>query len=169
MAAFSAKDIIYGSLVFAVVCLLSFLLGHRKKVFRYAAVYLGLILFILCSGILPMFLQSMLLMIVLCARMCMPIMLFEQTFLKTTKVGEMVTGLYTMHIPRGFEAFMTPLLVRASTVSEELSAASITRGLDNPNPRTSFTKLRLEVKDVLVTLLFASALIVVPILRSMRR
>lgn len=214
MAAFSAKDIIYGSLVFAVVCLLSFLLGHRKKVFRYAAVYLGLVLFILCSGFLPMFLQSMLLMIVLCVRMCMPIMLFGQTFLKTTKVGEMVTGLYTMHIPRGFvisfavamrffptareeiaqvkdamslrgielsfanlrkrpslvfEAFMTPLLVRASTVSEELSAASITRGLDNPNPRTSFTKLRLEVKDVLVTLLFASALIAVPILRSMRR
>ena len=29
-----------------------------------------------------------------------------------------------------FEGFITPLLVRASTIAEELSAASITRGLD---------------------------------------
>ena len=34
-----------------------------------------------------------------------------------------------------FEGFITPLLVRASTIAEELSAASITRGLDNPVSR----------------------------------
>ena len=41
-----------------------------------------------------------------------------------------------------FEGFIVPLLVRSSTVADELSAASITRGLDNPMLRTAFIKRR---------------------------
>ena len=134
---------------------------------------------------------------------CIPIMLYAQTFLKTTSVSEMVTGMYSLHLPRAFvitfavamrffptakeeisqikdamalrgievslrnifkrpmillEGLMTPLLVRASTVAEELSAASITRGLDNPMPRTAFVKLKITAKDVLVTAIFIAAL-----------
>lgn len=211
-AAFSAKDILYGSLVFSVVCVLSFLLGQRKKAFKFAAVYAVLVLFILFSALVPAVLRGMILLIVLCVRMCMPIMLYGQTFLKTTPVSEMVTGLYAMRIPRGFvitfavamrffptvkeeigyvrdamtlrglglsprnlrtrpllvfEGFITPLLVRASAIAEELSAASITRGLDNPAPRTAFIKLRVTPGDTLLTLLFALALAGIPLLRAM--
>ena len=138
-------------------------------------------------------------------------MLYGQTFLKTTSVSEMVTGLYAMKIPRAFiitfavamrffptakeeishvrdamslrgiglslrnlrlrpiivfEGFITPLLVRASTIAEELSAASITRGLDNPAPRTSFIKLNITFRDTLLTLIFTVALISVLLLRT---
>ena len=58
-----------------------------------------------------------------------------------------------------FEGFITPLLVRASTIAEELSAASITRGLDNPAPRTAFIKLGITFKDICLTFIFAAILI----------
>lgn len=50
------------------------------------------------------------------------------------------------------EGFMTPLMVRASTIADELSAASITRGLDNPVRRTAFCKLHITPKDIVVTM-----------------
>ena len=211
VVAFSTKDIVYGSLVFAIVCLFSFLMGQRLKTRRFIAVYAGLIVFILLANHVPAFLRSMLLMVILCARMCMPVMLFGQTFLKTTKVSDMVTGLYALHIPRAFtitfavamrffptaeeeiayvrdamalrgielsphnllrrpslvlEGLMVPLLVRASTIAEELSAASLTRGLDSPTPRTAFTKLHITGKDTLITLAFLAALAGVLLLRT---
>lgn len=211
IAAFAAKDLFYGSLVFSLVCLLSFLLGQYRESLKFVILYLLLLLFLLFSGRLPAFLRGMLLMIVLCMRMCLPILLYGRVFLKTTKVSEMVTGLYAMRIPRAFvisfavamrffptakeeirnireamslrgiecslsnlfrrpavvfEGFLTPLLIRASTIAEELSAASITRGLDNPAPRTSFTKLRIGWKDTGATLIFISALLLILLLRS---
>lgn len=209
--AFSAKDMIYGSMVFAVVCLLSFFLGQGKKAIRYIVIYMILIAFILLANNIPVFLRSMLLMIVLCIRMCMPIVLYGQAFLKTTPVSEMVTGLYAMRLPRGFiitfavamrffptakeeighirdamklrgislspanifrrpslvfESLITPLLVRSSTIAEELSAASITRGLDNPAPRTAFVRLQLKMPDIAITVLFIAALVGILWLRA---
>lgn len=211
IVAFSAKDIIYGSIVFIVVCSISFLLGQRRKIIKFTAAYVLLLSFIVFSKYVPEALNSMILMVVLCIRMCMPIMLYGQTFLKTTSVSEMVTGLYAMKIPRAFiitfavamrffptakeeishvrdamslrgiglslrnlrlrpiivfEGFIIPLLVRASTIAEELSAASITRGLDNPAPRTSFIKLNITFRDTLLTLIFTVALISVLLLRT---
>ena len=211
VVAFSAKDIVYGSIVFIVVCTISFLLGQRKKTIKFTAVYILLLLFIAFSKYLPEALSSMILMVVLCIRMCMPIMLYGKTFLKTTSVSEMVTGLYAIKIPRSFiitfavamrffptakeeishvrdamslrgigfslrnlrlrpvlvfEGFIVPLLVRASTIAEELSAASITRGLDNPVPRTSFMKLNITFKDTFLTFLFTVIFVFVLILRT---
>lgn len=211
VVAFFAKDIVYGSIVFIVVCTISFLLGQRKKTIKFTAVYILLLLFIVFSKYLPEALSSMILMVVLCIRMCMPIMLYGKTFLKTTSVSEMVTGLYAIKIPRSFiitfavamrffptakeeishvrdamslrgigfslrnlrlrpvlvfEGFIVPLLVRASTIAEELSAASITRGLDNPVPRTSFMKLNITFKDTFLTFLFTVIFVFVLILRT---
>lgn len=210
VVAFSAKDIVYGSIVFCIVCLITFLLGQGRKVIKFMIAYILLLLFIVFSNFLPIALSSMILMLVLCIRMCMPIMLYGQTFWKTTSVSEMVTGLYAMKLPRAFvisfavamrffptakeetshvrdamsirglgislhnlryrpmlvfEGFIIPLLVRASTIAEELSAASITRGLDNPAPRTAFVKLKVRTKDTLVTFIFAGILIFVMVLR----
>lgn len=51
------------------------------------------------------------------------------------------------------EGFMTPLMVRASTIADELSAASLTRGIDNPGPRTAFFVLKITPRDTVVTVL----------------
>lgn len=46
-----------------------------------------------------------------------------------------------------FEGMLIPMMMRASTIAEELSAASITRGIDNPGSRTSYAVLRITAKD----------------------
>jgi energy-coupling factor transport system permease protein len=51
------------------------------------------------------------------------------------------------------EGFMTPLMMRSSTIADELSAASITRGIDNPKPRTAFFRLKTTPGDTTVTIL----------------
>ena len=53
--------------------------------------------------------------------MCMPIMLYGQTFLKTTAVSEMVTGLYAMKIPRAFVITFAVAMRFFPTAKEEIS------------------------------------------------
>ena len=48
------------------------------------------------------------------------------------------------------EHIMVPLLMSAVNVSEELSAAALCRGLDNPEPHTSLVQVRFRFSDVLV-------------------
>ena len=48
------------------------------------------------------------------------------------------------------EHIMVPLLMSAVNVSEELSAAALCRGLDNPGTHTSLVQVRFRVSDILV-------------------
>lgn len=50
------------------------------------------------------------------------------------------------------ECFIVPFMVAASTTVEELSAAAVTRGIDNPAPKTSAVRLRFSHLDYLVFL-----------------
>ena len=53
---------------------------------------------------------------------------------------------------RGFarmECTVMPLMVSATETSEELSAAAVTRGIENPARKTSAVSLRLSPIDVL--------------------
>lgn len=52
------------------------------------------------------------------------------------------------------ECVYAPLLMAASKASDELSIASVTRGIENPKPRTCYVTLRLRWSDVLVLLCF---------------
>ncbi len=63
------------------------------------------------------------------------------------------------------ESFIVPILVRASTIADELAAASITRGLDNPNPRTAYFELKLEARDVALTGVFSLLILATLIVR----
>ena len=53
---------------------------------------------------------------------------------------------------RGFarlECMVMPLMVSATETSEELSAAAVTRGIENPARKTSAVSLRLSLMDLL--------------------
>ncbi len=45
------------------------------------------------------------------------------------------------------EAFIVPLLMSATTTAEELSAAAVTRGIENPVEKTSLIVLRMKALD----------------------
>ncbi|KIS23988.1 MAG: energy-coupling factor transporter transmembrane component T [Clostridium botulinum] len=47
------------------------------------------------------------------------------------------------------ECIYVPMLMSASKVSDELSAAAITRGIENPNPRTCMVKMKIKFCDYL--------------------
>ena len=51
-----------------------------------------------------------------------------------------------------------PLLTAASKAADELSIASVTRGIENPKPRTCLVKIRMQAADGLALLLLAAFL-----------
>ena len=51
-----------------------------------------------------------------------------------------------------------PLLTAASKAADELSIASVTRGIENPNPRTCLVKIRMRAADFAAMALFAAFL-----------
>lgn len=53
------------------------------------------------------------------------------------------------HPRSSVEHVLVPLLASASSTAEDLSQACLTKGADNPGPRTCLTRLRLRAPDVL--------------------
>lgn len=51
-----------------------------------------------------------------------------------------------------------PLLTAASRAADELSVAAVTRGIENPQPRTSLVKIQMGAADYLIMALFAAFL-----------
>lgn len=54
------------------------------------------------------------------------------------------------------ECVYAPLLMAASKAADELSIASVTRGIENPHPRTCFVKIRFHVTDFIAIICFAA-------------
>ena len=53
---------------------------------------------------------------------------------------------------RKLECLIVPLLMSAASTADELSAAAITRGIENPNPKTCMVDLKFHFKDYLCLL-----------------
>ena len=51
-----------------------------------------------------------------------------------------------------------PLLTAASKAADELSVASVTRGIENPNPRTNLVKIRMRAADFIAMALLTAFL-----------
>jgi len=51
-----------------------------------------------------------------------------------------------------------PLLTAASKAADELSIASVTRGIENPKPRTCLVSIRMQAADYIAMVLFAAFL-----------
>ena len=51
-----------------------------------------------------------------------------------------------------------PLLTAASKTADELSIASVTRGIENPKPRTCLVKIQMRSADFLTMVFFAAFL-----------
>lgn len=52
------------------------------------------------------------------------------------------------------EYILVPMILRLSVVSDELSAAAVTRGIDSSTPRTSYYQVRFGAADAIFVLLF---------------
>lgn len=58
------------------------------------------------------------------------------------------------------ECVYVPLLMAASKAADELSIAAVTRGIENPLPRTCIVQIRFRIRDVLVICSFLALFVV---------
>lgn len=68
-------------------------------------------------------------------------------------VSPSIIRLFT-HPGMTVECLYSPLLMAASKAADELAIASVTRGIENPAPRTCLVRIRFRPQDVLVILCF---------------
>lgn len=57
------------------------------------------------------------------------------------------------------EAMVVPIVMRSASIADELSASAVTRGIDNPDQRTSFVQLKVTPKDIIVLVSFVIAFV----------
>ena len=57
--------------------------------------------------------------------------------------------LRNIHGVQKIECLLVPTMISATTTAEELSAAAVTRGLENPAPKTSMIEMKFGVQDFL--------------------
>mgnify|MGYP001852903624 CR=1 FL=1 len=57
--------------------------------------------------------------------------------------------LRNIHGVQKIECLLVPVMISATTTAEELSAAAVTRGIENPAPKTSMIEMKFGVQDFL--------------------
>ena len=61
--------------------------------------------------------------------------------------------LRNIHGMQKVECLLIPVMISATTTAEELSAAAVTRGIENPAPKTSMLVMRFGIQDYLLLIL----------------
>lgn len=118
------KDYVLGSVLFAVVVLLSFAIGRGKTAVSFSFAYLFLMGIFWATTMLPPNATGALGSFALACRTCMPICLFAAVFATTTKIGDLTAALYGMRLPK---AVVVPLVIAVRffpTLKEESSAVT---------------------------------------------
>lgn len=78
---------------------------------------------------------------------------FIKDAMRLRDVSPSLKGLLT-HPGRTVECIYVPLMMAASKAADELSIASITRGIENPKPMTCLVQIRMGLADALAILCF---------------
>ncbi|MFQ9180017.1 MAG: hypothetical protein ACLR3C_08935 [Eggerthella lenta] len=94
------KDYVLGSVLFAVVVLLSFAIGRGRMAASFSFAYLFLMGIFWVTTMLPPNAAGALGSFALACRTCMPICLFAAVFATTTKIGDLTAALYGMRLPK---------------------------------------------------------------------
>ncbi|MCR4997181.1 MAG: energy-coupling factor transporter transmembrane protein EcfT [Butyrivibrio sp.] len=156
---FGMKDIILGSLCFLGVCLISLIMGEKKNVYRYFILFIILVAVSYGCRILPSELMSIVSIFSLFVRVMIPVALFATTFINTTTVGELVTAMYKMHMPKSIVITFSMTLRFFPTLGEEIGRvydAMRLRGLEF-SVRNLVTKPGIMFEATLIPLVMRSA------------
>lgn len=66
---------------------------------------------------------------------------------EVTHIKEAIKMRKIKGVIRRIECMYVPMLISAANIAEELSAAAITRGIENPAPKTSVVDIRFYIQD----------------------
>ncbi|MDR1070257.1 MAG: energy-coupling factor transporter transmembrane protein EcfT [Gracilibacteraceae bacterium] len=178
---FVSPDLATEWLCMGMISVLLMLMGCWRQLWRGLLVYAGLMGALYLCGLADNFLTAFVGMTVVCFRKIMPTVFFASGLMATTKVGDLVSAMQKVRIPKvivipftvtlrffptaveefaairdaarlrglrlGIERTLVPMMLRCANIAEELSAASVTRGIESAKKRTSMRELRLGLPD----------------------
>ena len=84
---------------------------------------------------------------------------FIKDAMRLRDVSPSLKGLLT-HPGRTVECIYVPLMMAASKTADELTVASVTRGIENPTQRTSYVRIGFGIADLIVVLAFLAMFLV---------
>ena len=73
---------------------------------------------------------------------------------------------FLTHPALTIECIYVPLMMAASKTADELTVAAVTRGIENPKPRTSIVQIGFGVRDAVVTACFLALFLIVRFCRE---
>ena len=128
------KDYVLGSVLFAVVVLLSFAIGRGRMAASFSFAYLFLMGIFWVTTMLPPNAAGALGSFALACRTCMPICLFAAVFATTTKIGDLTAALYGMRLPKTVVVplrFFPTLKEESSAVADAMRVRGLALSLKN--------------------------------------
>jgi energy-coupling factor transport system permease protein len=157
------------------------LMGCWRQLLRGLLVYAGMMGVLRLCGLAGNFFTAFVTMTIICFRKIMPTVFFASGLMATTTVGDLVSAMQKLRIPKAvvipftvtlrffptareeftairdaarlrglrfsMERTLVPMMLRCANIAEELSAASVTRGIESAGKRTSMRDLRLGAAD----------------------
>ena len=176
------------------------IMGAYKQALYSILAYAGMLAIVYLCGIVPQnVVSAFILMIAACFRKIAPALFFASGMIATTKVGELVSSMQKLKIPKSIvitfavtlrffpavreefssildamrlrgiglspvniitrpitvmESVLIPIMMRCATIAEELSAASVTRGIESDGKRTSITELKIRPADWIIMVIY---------------
>ena len=203
IAAF-APNLYFQFTLVALIGLLAALCGKWRYALRGILIYALICVFtVWCTGVLTGTWRTMFVAFLGLVHKVYACGMLAGLAISTTKVGEFLSAMARLHIPKkltipvavmlrylptiredwhyikdamrlrdvsptfwGFlkapamtvNCIYVPLLTAASKAADELSIASVTRGIENPKPRTCLINIQMQTADLLAMALFAAFL-----------
>jgi energy-coupling factor transport system permease protein len=178
---FAAPDLHTEWVCMGAIALILALMGCWRELARGLLIYGVMMGALYLCGLADNFVTAFVSMTVICFRKIMPTVFFASGMMATTKVGDLVSAMQKLRIPKAvvipftvtlrffptakeefaairdaarlrglrfsMERTLVPMMLRCANIAEELSAASVTRGIESAKKRTSMRELRLRVPD----------------------
>ncbi|MDR1422891.1 MAG: energy-coupling factor transporter transmembrane protein EcfT [Coriobacteriales bacterium] len=187
---FASPDLATEWLCMGVIAALLAWMGCWRQLVYGLLFYAGMMGALYLCGLTDNFLTAFMSMMIICFRKVIPTVFFASGLIATTKVGDLVSAMQSLRIPKvivipftvtlrffptakeefaairdaarlrglrfSMERTLVPMMMRCANIAEELSAASVTRGIESTRKRTSMRELRLGASDLGVAVVFSA-------------
>jgi energy-coupling factor transport system permease protein len=169
-------------LCMGMIAILLALMGCFRQLWHWLLIYAVMMAAWYLCTLSDNFLTAFIGMTIICIRKIMPTVFFASGLMATTKVGELVSAMQRLRIPKmivipftvmlrffptakeefaairdaarlrglrlSMERTLVPMMLRCANIAEDLSAASVTRGIESEKKRTSLRELRFGLPDI---------------------
>ena len=139
--------------------------GNLKRMLKYAAFFLTLLLIqLFIVPRLPVTFGGIVYMFAVYIRKLLPCFMLGSFLIATTSVSKFLAAITKLRLSKGLTIALAvtlryvyvPLLVSASRISDEITQAAITRGIEHTGERSCIEEIAFSFADLLVVMAYAA-------------